>query len=278
MTEQEKKEQARAKTLVDLRKKAAMTAGCREFVIKIDMNLDAPIVNAGCVIPVNNGSYTQLWIVVNMEEFGPFLDAEQISKIKLCLEKNTKKSLTDIAKICPTAVCSPCVPVVTMEMLKTNITGNLLMGVTLMDAYLKNPHNRLRGQDINYCHFASRCHIYFNNYPAGLKAGTTISMAGNKFTPHKIPLLADANKAYLMDLIPKRRELQLVTGTKQVFIAKPETFCFPEEHYLRLSEMAATVTDFLAIYERQSAKIVDASKEADEKPKKTTKKKATKKK
>ena len=281
MTEEQKKAVKENQVLEKLKQAAGLTVGMKEFVITINMCLDAPIVNTGCVIPVNMGSYKQLWIVVNMEEYGEFLTADQLSKIQALLTKGTPKALNDIAKVCPTVVCAPCDPVVSMDMLLTPTTGSLMMGLFLLNAYLKNPHNRLKGQDINYCHFASRCRIYFNKYPAGLKAGTSIEMAGNKFTPHKLAQLKPENKVYLMDFVPKRRELALITGGKRVFQGRPESFCFPEDHYLKLSEMAATVTEFVAVYEKLSAKIVDAAKPTEtksSKTKKVSKKKPAKKK
>lgn len=269
---------AKKEAIKKLQALSDMTKGCAEFVIKIDMCLDAPIVNTGCVIPINDGENEQLWIVINMEEFGEFLTAKQILQIKNAIMKGGKKLLDNVKAACPTAVCVPCVPAVTMDMLKTRDTGEVLLAVHVMDAYLKNQHNRLRGQEINYCHFASRCHVYFNSYPAGLKAGTSIIIAGNKFTPHMLPMLKPEYKVYLRDLVPKRRELMLVTGgsNKQSFIGKPENFEFPEEHYIRMSQLTATVTNFVAIWEKQERKIVDASKATPEK--KATKKKVAAKK
>lgn len=262
---------AKKETLKKLQMLADMTKGMVEFVIKIDMCLDAPIVNTGCVIPINDGENEQLWLVVNMEEFGEFLTAKQLLQIKQAIVKGGKKMAEHVKAACPTAVCVPCVPAVTMDMIKTRDTGEIVMAIHLMDAYLKNQHNRLRGQEINYCHFASRCHVYFNTYPAGLKAGTSIVMAGNKFTPHMIPMLKPDFKVFLRDLVPRRRELMLVTGgtKKQSFIAKPENFEFPEEHYIRMSQLTATVTSFVAIWEKQAKKIIDASNVTPEKKEKT---------
>ena len=282
MTDEQKAEVAKNKAISELKRKTNLTQGFAEFVIKIDMNLDAPIVNTGCVMPVTDSDgITRLWAVINMEEFGSFIDADGLATIQSALTQNNRKSAEKIAKVCPTAVCAPFLQAISLEMLKQNQTGTIIMAIHLMDAYLKNPHNRLRGQDINYCHFASRCHIYFNNYPAGLKAGTTISMAGNKFTPHLIPILDPKNKVYLYDLIPKRRELKLLTGDRKQFIARTEAFTFPEDHYIRLSEMTATVTQFLAIYETQHRQLVDAVRAMESKAetkKSTSKKEVTPKK
>lgn len=268
---------AQAKALTMLKKKAALTEGMAEFVIKIDMNLDAPIVNTGCIIPINMGQYTQLWAVVNMEEFGSFIPAEGLKGIKDALESKSKKAIDKINKICPTAVCMPFVPAVSMDMLKTPEIGDLIMAVHLMNGYLKNKYNRLCGCEINYCHFAARCHVYFNGYPAGLGAGTDIMMAGNKFTPHLITKLKPDNQVFLVDFIPKRREMTLVTGSKQQFVARPESFAFPESTQLKMSEMAATLTQFLAIYETQCKQIVDATKQETEKKKPAAKRKTSKK-
>ena len=258
---------AKKEAVKRLRVLADLTKGMAEFVVKIDMCLDAPIVNTGCVIPINDGENEQLWIVVNMEEFGEFLTAKQLLQIKQAIMKGGKKMADHVKSACPTAVCVPCVPSVTMDMIQTRDTGEIILAIHVMDAYLKNLHNRLHGQDINYCHFASRCHVYFNTYPAGLKAGTSIIMAGNKFTPHMLPMLKPEFKVFLRDLIPKRRELMLVTGgpNKQSFIGKPENFEFPEEHYIRMSQLTATVTNFVAIWEKQQRLIVDASKASPEK-------------
>ena len=238
----------------ELKAKVAKMKEFVEFVIKVDMGMAAPIVNTGCIVPVTVKGVTKLYIVIDMKEFSPFMDAEELSFIQKQLAKGTKQAVVEIVKAHPSLKISSVIDSITKEALTDPNNCSVMIPLFVYESYFSSPYSRLSKIRPFYANFVGRCHIYINRYPAGLKMGTTIQMVSQNDATDQIVFADNSKKHFLQDFIPSSREMIITQPSSDTkFCVAPDLFDFVTEYGRQQSRSARTFVEFLKIFEDHQA-------------------------
>ena len=247
---------------------AERTKGMVEFVFKVDMNLDAPFLCSGAIINFQKCDKQVPVIITNLKEYSKFFTVDQLEGLKGAIERSDKNSFKDIRDICPNAIVSPVFDDVTMSMLMNPQSGAQLMAMFMYEAFITSPNSRLCGSKLDIRNFASRVHVYFNRYPAGVGAGTTIKMVTVRQIPHLVNLMKSSDVAQLVCLNEATQDITVSmtseTGSVNKIVVEPALIGFVDDEMNDRSKIATSFFDMIVIFERLRNESEDAKKKFDE--------------
>ena len=248
---------------------AERSKGMVEFVIKVDMNLDSPYLCSGAIINVDQGSGTLLpIIVVNMKEYSPFFSIEQLEQIRDAIGRNDKNTKDDIAKVCPSAVVSTVLEGVTTAMLMNPDSGAQLIAMFMYEAFMTGAFSRLRGSKVDIRNLAARTHVYFNQYPAGSGAGTTIKMVSTSQIPHVVTFMKSSDVLQLVCLNEATKDITVSMknsdGAINKIVVEPDLINFLDESIDKKSRIATSFFDLIVLFEKLRNQIDSSEKKHNE--------------
>jgi hypothetical protein len=228
--------------------------GMYEFVVKIDMNLDAPYLCSGAVINIDRGGIPVPVIIVNQKEYSSFFTIDQLELIRDALIRNDASTSSDIGKVCPTAVASGVFEGVTINMLMDPNSGSQLMSMYMFAAFMTGSASRLRGSKVDIRNLAARTHVYFNTLPAGSGAGTNIKMVSSNQIPHAIDYINPSSVLQLVCLNESTKDITVSMrnpdGSTNKLVVEPDIVSFTDPDVNDKSMTAASFFDMIVLFEK----------------------------
>lgn len=241
-------------TEAQIKQIAERTKGMTEFIVKVDMNLDAPYLCSGVIMNYKKGDKQVPIIVTNLKEYSKFFTVDQLEKIKEAIERADKDSLKDINAVCPTAMISPVFDDISVAMLMNPQSGSQLMAMFLYGAFMASPVSRLRGTKTDIRNLAARTHVYFNRYPAGADAGTTIKMVSTNQIPHLVKHMTSNDVLQLVCLNESTNDITVSMkndrGAINKIVVEPSLVNFVDDAIDERSATATSFFDMIVIFER----------------------------
>ena len=251
-------------TVAKIQEVAEKTKGMTEFVVKVNMGLDAPYLCSGVIINFQKGEKQVPIIVVNLAEYSKFFTADQLIKIKEAIERADKDSLKDINNVCPTAAIAPVFDDVNVTMLMDPMSGSQLMALFMYGIFMQSRTSRLHGSKVDIRNFASRVQVYFNRFPAGVGAGTTIKMVSNNQIPHIVKLMKKDDVVTLYSLNDASKDITVSmkaeNGAVSKIVVEPQLIDFVDPDMDRKSQIASSFFDMVVIFERLEKESEDMQK------------------
>ena len=255
-------------TVNQVKQLAERAKGMFEFVIKIDMNLDSPYLCSGAIINVQKGDTLMPVIVVNQKEYSSFFSIDQLEQIRDAIGRDDKNTRDDIAKICPSAVVSAVFEGVTPAMLMNPDSGAQIMAMFMYEAFMTGHYSRLRGTKVDIRNLAARAHVYFNMYPAGSGAGTTIRMVSTSQIPHLVHLMKSDDTVQLVSLNETTKDVTVSMksdkGVVNKIVVEPDLINFVDSGIDKSSMTATSFFDMIVLFEKLKDQLTASEKKHSE--------------
>ena len=255
-------------TVNQVKQLAERAKGMFEFVIKIDMNLDSPYLCSGAIINVQKGDTLVPVIVVNQKEYSSFFSIDQLEQIRDAIGRDDKNTRDDIAKVCPSAVVSAVFEGVTPAMLMNPDSGAQIMAMFMYEAFMTGHYSRLRGTKVDIRNLAARAHVYFNMYPAGSGAGTTIRMVSTSQIPHLVHLMKSEDTVQLVSLNETTKDVTVSMksdkGVVNKIVVDPDLINFVDSGIDKSSMTATSFFDMIVLFEKLKDQLTASEKKHSE--------------